>query len=279
MGFSTADALLQSVCLCSALQEIRCGCSRWDDSLGVRHRPEELRFSRVGVLEDHDGGDVAAAVAVVGRRPHGDQLLVKHELVALVDELVRPADQLQVVDVDKLICDLCTKEPAGSSRADGPRVHVFGIRPHQITKCSFVRDFLVPLDGSNLVQSLDVWGETSVDTQDLFIQQSGNCQHIKHLCAIAPGICVSILGLTLIIKSINLGNLSALVVPSQECNTVRPLGFQYQQVGEGLQTVVASVHKVPHENVVCVWDLATSPEQFTQIIKLSMDISTYCHGS
>lgn len=213
-------------------------------------------------------------------------------------------------DVNYLIRDFCTKQPAGTSRADGPRVHVFRIRPHEITKRSFVRDFLVPLDGSNLVQSLNVWGETSVDTQDLFIQQlrnkkenvfdgiisfylsfissgeqlklstySCNCQHIKHLRAITPGICVPILGLTLVcktkvhfltldekgggggggghcssircyrlhftIKSIDLGNLSALVVSSQECDTVRPLGFQHQEVSEGLQTVVPSVDKIP----------------------------------
>lgn len=78
-----------------------------------------------------------------------------------------------------LICDFCSKQPASSSRADGPRVHIFRIRPHQVAKRSFVRDFLVPLNGSNLVQGLNVWGEASVDTQDLFIQQLKNKQ-TKH---------------------------------------------------------------------------------------------------
>lgn len=102
MGFTIADALFESVRLCGVLQKIRCGCSRWNDSFRVWHRSEELWLSGVDVLKDHDGGDVPAAVAVVGSRPHGDQLLVKHELVALVDKLVRSADQLQVVDVNKL---------------------------------------------------------------------------------------------------------------------------------------------------------------------------------
>lgn len=84
------------------LQEIRCCCSRWDDPFRVRHCPEELRLSCVGIFENHDGGDVAAAIAVVGSRPHGDQLLIEHELVAFMDKLMRPADQLQVVDVNKL---------------------------------------------------------------------------------------------------------------------------------------------------------------------------------
>lgn len=51
--------------------------------------------------------------------------------------------------------------------------------------------------------------------------------------------------LSFTIEAVNLGNLSALVVPTQERDTVRPLGFQHQKVGEGLQAVVPSVDKVP----------------------------------
>ena len=86
----------------SCLQEVRCRRSWRNDPFGVGYGSEELGLSGVSVFEDHDGGDIAAAIAVVGSRPHGDQLLIKHELVALVDELVSPADQLQVVDVNKL---------------------------------------------------------------------------------------------------------------------------------------------------------------------------------
>ena len=52
--------------------------------------------------EVKDGGNVPTTVAVVGCRPHGDQLVVKHELDALMDQLVCPADQGQVVQVHKL---------------------------------------------------------------------------------------------------------------------------------------------------------------------------------
>lgn len=86
------------------LQEIRCCGSRWNDPFRVRHSSEELWLSCVSIFEDHNGSDVAAAIAVVRSRPHCDQLLVKHELVAFVDKLMCPADQLQVVDVNKLQC-------------------------------------------------------------------------------------------------------------------------------------------------------------------------------
>lgn len=86
----------------TCLQEIRCCRSGWNDSFRVGHCSEELWLSCVSVFEDHNRGDVATAIAVVRSRPHCDQLLIKHELVALVDKLMCPADQLQVVDVNKL---------------------------------------------------------------------------------------------------------------------------------------------------------------------------------
>lgn len=51
-------------------------------------------------------------------------------------------------------------------------------------------------------------------------------------------------GSNLTIKAINLGDLSALMVSTKECDAVRPFGFQHQQVGERLQTVIPSVNKV-----------------------------------
>lgn len=85
-----------------SLEEVGSGCSGWYDALRVRDSTEQLGFSSVHVLEYHDRRDVSAAVAVVGRRPHGHQLFVKHELVAFMNKLMCTADELQTVDVHKL---------------------------------------------------------------------------------------------------------------------------------------------------------------------------------
>lgn len=85
-----------------SLEEVGGGCSGRYHALRVRDSAEQLGLSSVDVLEDHDGCDISAAVAVVGRRPHSHQLLVKHELVAFMNQLMRTADELQVVDVNKL---------------------------------------------------------------------------------------------------------------------------------------------------------------------------------
>lgn len=50
-----------------SLEEVGGGCSGRYDALRVRNGSKQLGLSSVEVLEDHDGGDVPAAVAVVRR--------------------------------------------------------------------------------------------------------------------------------------------------------------------------------------------------------------------
>jgi hypothetical protein len=74
------------------------------------------------------------------------------------------------------------------------------------------------------------------------------------------------LGLT--IETIDLSDLSALMVSSQENHFIRVHGLQSKELSKGLQTVVASVHKVPHKHVGCAWDFSSRLKQLLQVIEL-----------
>lgn len=76
-----------------------------------------------------------------------------------------------------LVGDLGAEQPAGAARADGPGVHVLRVGPDQVAERSFVGDLLVPLDGPDLVQSLDVRREPAVDAEDLFVYQLEAPEH------------------------------------------------------------------------------------------------------
>lgn len=81
-----------------------------------------------------------------------------------------------------LICDLWTKQPAGTSWTDGPGVHIFWVGPNQIAECSLVWNLLIPLNGANLVQGLDVRRKSSVHAEDLLVYQlkSGTQAKLTH---------------------------------------------------------------------------------------------------
>ena len=77
---------------------------------------EDLEVALQVLIDVEDGGDITAAVAVVRGRPDRDQIGVLEPVFESVhDELVRPCNQLQVVDVVELCGHLAAKEPAGAS--------------------------------------------------------------------------------------------------------------------------------------------------------------------
>jgi len=257
----------------SPSQKVRRGRPLGDDPLRVRDGFEQLRLSLVDVLKVQDGGDVAASVAVVGRGPDRHHLVVEHVLVALVDELVGAANEFEVVEMNEFGGDFRSEEPARAPRTRRPRVHVFRIRPDQIAEGALVRDLLVPLDRSNLVQRLDVRRKAAVNAEDLIVYDGGNGEKVEDFAAMTPRIGVAIFVLTLVVKAVNLRDLSALVVAAKQCNFVGPSGFEQEQSGKRLEAVVAAIHEVAHEDVVGVGDLAASPEELFQVVELAVNVA------
>lgn len=141
-------------CRCSASCSSMLAMPRCDgdalDKVTRRAGPPHGRIPVVGLVLDrglvdlerglpiavdlHDGRRVAAPVAVVGRGPDGDERIVKHVLVALLYELVRARNQIQVVHVVELVRHLGAEEPACASRRDTPGLDVVWIGPHEVCR-------------------------------------------------------------------------------------------------------------------------------------------------
>lgn len=82
-------------------------------SLIITDGTEELEGRLEIVSNLADRGQVATPVAVVRRAPHGDHILVGEVVfVSLVDELMCPGDEGEVIDVTKLIGHAITEEPS-----------------------------------------------------------------------------------------------------------------------------------------------------------------------
>ena len=103
-----------------ALKEVGRGVGGRNHSLAVGHCVEELG----GVLrrggEGKDGGHVAGAVAVVWRGPHRHHALVEKELDALIDQLVRAADEAERVGFHELPDHGLPEEVAGAAGGRRP---------------------------------------------------------------------------------------------------------------------------------------------------------------
>lgn len=115
------------------LQEIGHGGAGRDGSLVVGDGIEDLELPVQVLVQGQDGGHIATPVAVVGSRPDSHEvLLVKHVLVALLDQLMGTADELEAIDVDELGGHPGPEQPARPSGRHLPRLNVLRVRPHQI---------------------------------------------------------------------------------------------------------------------------------------------------
>ena len=79
--------------------------------------------------------------------------------------------------------------------------------------------------------------------------------------------------------SYTLRNLSAFVVSPEQRYFVGPSGFEQEQSGERLETVITAIHKVSHEDIVGVWRWAAGSDQerdmlTTNIININIIKST-----
>eukprot|EP00965_Chrysotila_dentata_P214571 6188267-Pleurochrysis_carterae.AAC.3 len=109
---STEDEL-QTLCAATAVEPVP-----WNVLLSSVYRKYDLEVALELVAEREDARVVAAAIAVVGRRPDGYKLLREHVLVPLLHQLVRTADEFKPVDLVELRGHLGAKEPASSTRTE-----------------------------------------------------------------------------------------------------------------------------------------------------------------
>ena len=77
--------------------------------------------------------------------------------------------------------------------------------------------------------------------------------------------------------NLHLSDLSALVVTSQNCDSILEANFQCDEKRDSLDTVVASIDVITHEQVVCIGWLTANLEQLTQIVELTVNITANGH--
>eukprot|EP00537_Pseudo-nitzschia_pungens_P007924 CAMPEP_0172379352 /NCGR_PEP_ID=MMETSP1060-20121228/69888_1 /TAXON_ID=37318 /ORGANISM="Pseudo-nitzschia pungens, Strain cf. cingulata" /LENGTH=365 /DNA_ID=CAMNT_0013107093 /DNA_START=1920 /DNA_END=3014 /DNA_ORIENTATION=+ len=143
-----------------------------------------------------------------------------------------------------------------------------------------VWDFLVAINGPDLVEGADVRAESAVDAQDGLVDECGEAKAVKALDAVPPGARVSVLAEAFVVESVDLRDGSRLVIPPQQRHVRRKLEFEAEQQAERLYRVMPPVHQVPQKDVGCVrWPTPHRLEDVEQIKELPVQISHHRHGA
>lgn len=112
-------------------------------------------------------------------------------------------------------------ELTGSSGANCPCLDIVWIRPNKVTKRSFVWNFLGSGDDTDLIQGPDFRTQSSVNAQNPAINNSTEGHKIEHLTTSLPYGSIPILLQTFFVKTVDLCDLSGLVIAANQCYSIR----------------------------------------------------------
>jgi len=131
------------------------------------------------------------------------------------------SDELQLVNMVELSCDLVTEKPASTTRRDCPSFDIFRITPDQVTESTFVRNLLSTSDNTNLIDCANLRAQATVNTEDLAIHDGSEDEKVENLAARLPDRSIAILLLTLLVETIDLSDLARLMVTTDKGDLLR----------------------------------------------------------
>jgi hypothetical protein len=79
-----------------------------------------------------------------------------------------------------------------------------------------MRHFLYPIKGADIVQGVNAGRQPAVQAEDLVIDQSRERQVVEEIGKVLPHVRVAVLSKALVVKPIDLSNLTGLVVAAKD---------------------------------------------------------------
>jgi hypothetical protein len=112
-----------------------------------------------------------------------------------------------------------------------------------------VWNFLYTIQCSDVVQGIDAGGETSVQAEDLVVDQGGKGEVVEEIGEVFPYVRVAIFSETFIVEPIDLCDLAGFVVATEDGDALGISDFQGYEEGDGLNGVVTSINIIALSNV------------------------------
>ena len=143
--------------------------------------------------------------------------------------------------------DVLSESVACSSWRYSPSASIIWVGPQKITHGSFMWNFLYTIESSNVVEGIDTGGETSVETEDLIIDEGGQGEVVEQIGEVFPDIGIAIFAKTLIVETVDLGDLTGFMVASENGDSPRISDLECHKKRYSLNRVVTSINIVSCE--------------------------------
>lgn len=138
-------------------------------------------------------------------------------------------------------------------------------------------NFLYAVQRPDIIESIDAWGETSVEAEDLVVDKGSEGKVVEKIGEVFPYVCIAVLSKTLIVETVHLSDLTGFVVAAEDSDALRVADFESNEESNCLNGIITSINVVTHEEIVGIWIGSTNSEEFHQVVKLTMDVTAYSH--
>jgi hypothetical protein len=89
------------------------------------------------------------------------------------------------------------------------------------------------VDDFDLVDAMDAWTESAVDTKYLVVDDDGQGQVVEHIGKVVPNIGVAIFATAFSVEAVRLCYTAGFVVATDEVNSIRVSKLQAYEKGDG----------------------------------------------
>lgn len=188
---------------------------------------------------------------------------------------MRTRHERKPVVVVEGLADILAECVPSSSGTDSPSASVIGVGPQQVAHRTLMRHLLYPVQRADVIERVDARGETSVETEDLVVDESCQGQEVEKICEVLPHVRVAILAQALVVEAVHLRDLAGLVVAAQDGDAAWVADLERDEQSHSLDREVTAINVVAHEEVVGVRVGPANLEQLHQVVELTVDVTAY----
>jgi hypothetical protein len=247
--------------------------------LSLLGRFEDLEGAHECFIDAHHCAGIIEFPAVVGRGKESNELPTGKEFVSIFDDLMRTANEVQVVLVQKLRDNVLPERERDTPIVFAPSVNLLiGIGPKEVTQEASIGDISRTHNALDLIQTGKFRTETSVHAKDLFIDNSSARETVEAVGKSLPELDTKA-SFALVIKAIDPIDRGALVVSTQNEEIFGVLDLVCEQQTDRLETLFAAVHVIAQKDVIGLGREATVFEQTQQVVVLAVHVSADLDGS
>mgnify|MGYP001635523497 CR=1 FL=1 len=140
----------------------------------------------------------------------------------------------QAIVVVECLGNVLSECVSSTTGRDSPSASVIRITPEQITHGTLVGNFLDAIKRPDVVESVNGWTQSTVKTENLVFDESSKGKVVEKVGEVFPHVGIAVFAETFVIESVDLCDLSGLVVSTKNRNTLRVTDLQGDQEGHCL---------------------------------------------